>query len=228
MLLLFYVVIISLCAILAHTSVPSYVSSSHVRVTQLFELMSHPDYNLTTQTQLERSTQPMSRYTAIVNNERKIIMCTVPKVACTQWRTLMALLETPELAKAFFWSNLGMNYTGKGKVPLWKPALNRSVLTPNVHSFAHVKTMAELHYIERLSLYNNPRYLKVIHVRNPVTRVLSAWLSKSKENIETGTNSPFLWAAPFRATFREFVQVWLIRWIVHDLPIIVECFGTPQ
>lgn len=189
---------------------PSYHIRSHLRVGELFDQhithVSQPT-NFT----LNPLVRSSPRYTAIYDNNRKIIMCTVPKVACTQWRKLMLLLARPERAQAFSNFYLGKNYTGKGKVPKWNAALNMSVNIPNVHNFDDVTVIYSLSDNLKEQYYNDRRFLKVIHVRNPLTRVLSAWLSKSKDNMDAldthDFDNPYLWAAPFCKTFRQFVEV---------------------
>lgn len=209
-----YLITLCLCIVIAQSILPSYVERSHTRVSELFRehvqrTRNPSQYNMTSQN-LERNKSPMpddGRYTALIDDDRKIIMCAIPKAACTQWRKLMLLLARPERAQAFRNYDIGLNYTGKGKVTKWNPSLNRSVNIPNVHNFDDVKIMQSLSYRAKQEYYSDKRYLKVIHVRNPLTRVLSAWLSKSEENRLYPSDYPYYWAAPFCQTFREFVEV---------------------
>lgn len=141
------------------------------------------------------------RHTAIIDDNYKIIMCSIPKVGCTQWRKLMLLLAVPEMETHFRNFEYGLNYTGPGKVAKFNPRFKRHFAIPNVHGFQDVKTMYRLSDNDKLKYYNNASYLKVVHVRNPVTRILSAWLSK---NNQSDDRHP--WAENC-ATFKEFVEV---------------------
>lgn len=110
---------------------------------------------------------------AIINDEHKIIMCTVPKVGSSTWRKFMLHLQFPDLNttegkkryKAIYGQYYGPNRTD-----------------PDPHAIAKngVKLIANLSAAEALHYYQNVSYLKLFHARNPLTRVLSAWLSKNK------------------------------------------------
>ena len=145
----------------------------------------------------------LTMQSAILNRKHKIVMCTVPKVACTEFRKFMLLLQTPKMAKQFDKFDKGVNYTGVGKFPLWNSKLNRSVLVPNVHNLRNnpIQIMIKQPANIRWQVYNSPEYLKVFHVRNPITRVLSAYLSKNNDSAYP------MKFAKYNATFNDFIHV---------------------
>jgi hypothetical protein len=77
------------------------------------------------------------------------------------------------------------------------------VKLPDAHNISKngVKLMALQTPERALEYYSDENYLKVFHVRNPVTRVLSAWLSK---NAVSSNPLPF---AKYSPTFEIFIQV---------------------
>ena len=130
-------------------------------------------------------------------------MCTIPKVACTEFRKFMLLLQTPEMAIEFDKFNKGINYTGVGKLGLWNTQFNQTILVPNVHNLITnpISLMHRQSSNVRYQIYNSPEYLKIFHVRNPITRVLSAYLSKNN-------NSAYpMDFAKYNATFKDFIYV---------------------
>eukprot|EP00602_Paraphysomonas_sp_CaronLab_P011491 CAMPEP_0185039020 /NCGR_PEP_ID=MMETSP1103-20130426/35403_1 /TAXON_ID=36769 /ORGANISM="Paraphysomonas bandaiensis, Strain Caron Lab Isolate" /LENGTH=210 /DNA_ID=CAMNT_0027577737 /DNA_START=104 /DNA_END=733 /DNA_ORIENTATION=+ len=114
-------------------------------------------------------------------------MCTVPKVGSSTWRKFMLYLDFPELASS----------SGQRKY-----ARKYGVASPDAHNISKngVKLMALQSPQRALEYYNDKTYLKVFHVRNPVTRVLSAWLSK---NAVSSNPLPFAMHSP---TFTHFIQ----------------------
>lgn len=121
---------------------------------------------------------------AIINDRLRLIMCTVPKIDSTTWRKTMLYLEHPEL-----YAN------PKGG--------NRTIPPPDQHNIKKngVKIMAQQSPATAIDYYNDPRYLKLFHCRNPVVRVLSAWISKNAQS-----SNPISFAAD-HATFKEFIMV---------------------
>ncbi len=119
---------------------------------------------------------------AIVNDEHKLIMCTIPKIDSTSWRKVMLYLEHPEL---------------------YSPETLKNAGKPDQHNLRNngVKIIAQQTPAEALRYYNNPDYLKVFHTRNPMVRVLSAWISKN--NVSA---NPIPFAANY-STFDAFVKV---------------------
>eukprot|EP00607_Mallomonas_marina_P011076 CAMPEP_0182423824 /NCGR_PEP_ID=MMETSP1167-20130531/9903_1 /TAXON_ID=2988 /ORGANISM="Mallomonas Sp, Strain CCMP3275" /LENGTH=177 /DNA_ID=CAMNT_0024603115 /DNA_START=65 /DNA_END=594 /DNA_ORIENTATION=- len=73
---------------------------------------------------------------------------------------------------------------------------------PDPHAIAKngVKLIAALNASEAVKLYRDPKYIKVFHVRNPATRLLSAWLSKNRFS-----NDPTSFAM-HHDTFPSFVK----------------------
>jgi hypothetical protein len=125
---------------------------------------------------------------SIINDQYSLIMCTVPKVGSSTWRKFMLYLDFPYLA------------TTDG---LEKYSQRYGVSAPDAHNISKngVKLMALQSPSVALDYYNNPKYLKVFHIRNPITRVLSAWLSK---NAWSSNPLPFAMYSP---TFEIFIQV---------------------
>jgi hypothetical protein len=115
-------------------------------------------------------------------------MCTVPKVGSSTWRKFMLYLNFPSLATTDGQQKYSQHY---------------GVTSPDAHNISKngVKLMALQTPSVALEYYNNPKYLKVFHIRNPITRVLSAWLSK---NAWSSNPLPFAMYSP---TFEVFIQV---------------------
>ena len=145
----------------------------------------------------------LTMQSAILNRKHKIVMCTVPKVACTQFRKFMLLLQTPELAPEFDKFDKGVNYTGVGKISMFNVHLNQSLTVPNVHNLISnpIHIMHKQTSNVRWQIYNSPEYLKVFHVRNPITRVLSAYLSKNNDSAYP------MKFAKYNPTFSDFIHV---------------------
>lgn len=158
-------------------------------------------YYKTNKIQLNPHRSGIKGSSAIINDKYKIIMCTIPKVGSSTWRKFMLYLDFPELA------------TDEGKKEYTK---KYGVILPDAHNISKngVKLIALQTPNIALEYYNNPNYLKVIHVRNPITRVLSAWLSK---NAESNNPLPF---AKYSPTFESFIQVLLIFYLFYDIYLI--------
>lgn len=118
---------------------------------------------------------------AIVNDRRRLVMCTVPKIDSSTWRKVMLYLEHPELYNT-------------------STTVNRP---PDQHNIKKngVKIMAQQTPAAANAYYNDPRYLKLFHCRNPTIRVLSAWISKNANSL-----NPIPFAADY-ATFSGFIMV---------------------
>jgi hypothetical protein len=125
---------------------------------------------------------------AIINDKKKLIMCTIPKVGSSTWRNFMLYLDFPELSS----ENGRMEYARK-----------YGVEAPDAHNISKngVKLVALQTPQRALEYYNDASYLKVFHVRNPITRLLSAWLSKNAQS-----SNPLPFAMHF-STFAAFVEV---------------------
>lgn len=125
---------------------------------------------------------------AIIDDAHRLIMCTIPKIGSSTWRKFMLYLTFPNLdeahGKQYYFEKFG-------------------VKRPDFHNISKngLKLMAVQHPATALEYYNDPSLLKVMHSRNPVTRLLSAWLSK---NAQSKDPKPFAMKFP---TFGEFVQV---------------------
>ena len=117
---------------------------------------------------------------SIVNDRRRVIVCTVPKIDSSTWRKVMLYLEHPEF---------------------YNPST--SSRPPDQHNIKKngVKIMAQQTPDAATAYYNDPGYLKLFHCRNPVIRVLSAWLSKNSNSL-----NPIPFAADY-ATFSDFIMV---------------------
>jgi hypothetical protein len=118
-------------------------------------------------------------------------MCTIPKVGSSTWRKFMLYLSFPELT---YHDGLERYRQKYGIV---------AGSHPDAHNISKngVKLMALQTPEKALEYYSNKKYLKVFHVRNPITRVLSAWLSK---NAVSSNPLPF---AKYSPTFEIFIQV---------------------
>lgn len=81
------------------------------------------------------------------------------------------------------------------------------VAAPDAHNISKngVKLIALQTPARALEYYNDATYLKVFHVRNPITRLLSAWLSKNAQS-----SNPLPFAMKF-ATFAAFVEVCVLH-----------------
>lgn len=125
---------------------------------------------------------------AIINDNYSLIMCTIPKIGSSTWRKFMLYLTFPDLI------------TNDGQINYYKKF---GVLSPDAHNISKngVKLMALQTPQEALNYYNNPKYLKLFHTRNPITRILSAWLSK---NAMSNNPLPF---AKYSPTFEIFIKV---------------------
>jgi hypothetical protein len=139
---------------------------------------------------------------SIINDRNRVIMCTIPKVMTqilllqvkplcafvqidsSTWRRIMLYLEHPELARSSS-----------------RSAAKGSARDPHNIKKNGVKIMAHQAPEIAASYYNNETYLKAFQCRNPLTRLLSAWLSKN-----ANSSNPLEFAAPFH-TFRDFVTV---------------------
>lgn len=125
---------------------------------------------------------------AIIDETHRLLMCTIPKIGSSTWRKFMLYLTFPNLdeahGKRYYFETFG-------------------VKRPDFHNISKngLKLMAVQHPTTALEYYNDPSLLKVLHSRNPVTRLLSAWLSK---NAESRDPKPFAMRFP---TFGDFVQV---------------------
>ena len=125
---------------------------------------------------------------AIIDDTHRLIMCTIPKIGSSTWRKFMLYLAFPSIdevhGKKYYFETYG-------------------VKRPDFHNISKngLKLMAVQHPATALEYYNDPSLLKVFHARNPMTRLLSAWLSK---NAESKDPKPF---AMHFATFGDFVQV---------------------
>lgn len=124
----------------------------------------------------------------IINDQHSLIMCTIPKVGSSTWRKFMLNLQFPSLATADGKREYSQHY---------------GVTSPSPHNISQngVKLMAQQSPSVALEYYNNPKFLKLFHIRNPITRVLSAWLSK---NSLSNNPLPFAMYSP---TFEIFIQV---------------------
>lgn len=126
---------------------------------------------------------------AIIDDVHRLLMCTIPKIGSSTWRKFMLYLSFPNLdethGKKYYFETYG-------------------VKRPDFHNISKngLKLMAVQHPMTAVDYYNDPSLLKVFHSRNPVTRLLSAWLSK---NAQSRDPKPF--AMKF-STFGAFVQVW--------------------
>ncbi len=105
-------------------------------------------------------TERSGHWAPIVDHEHKIILCTITKAACTAWRKFMRRL------KGFKdWDTnderITHNYGGR-----------QSGLT----------YLSAYSTLEADKLMNDPSYFKAVVVRNPLTRVLSAWKDKYGPN----------------------------------------------
>ena len=89
------------------------------------------------------------------------------------------------------------------------------VILPDAHNISKngVKLMALQSPPMALEYYNNPKYLKVFHIRNPITRILSAWLSKN-----AWSNNPLPFAM-YSSTFEIFIQVISFDFLCHNLSV---------
>lgn len=116
---------------------------------------------------------------AIINDQQKIIMCTVPKIDSTTWRKVMLYLEHPEFYQQ-----------GARKAPD-----QHNIKKNGVKLMAHQSPDVANKY------YSNNNYVKFFHCRNPVVRVLSAWMSKN-----AASANPIAFAADY-ATFSDFIYV---------------------
>ena len=120
---------------------------------------------------------------SIINDNKKIIMCTIPKIDSTTWRKVMLYLEHPEY------------YNSRDKSIRYSPPDQHNIKKNGVKLMAHQQPDVANKY------YSNPSYLKVMHCRNPVVRILSAWLSKN-----ANSTNPIPFAAD-HATFHDFIMV---------------------
>lgn len=126
---------------------------------------------------------------AIIDDTHRLLMCTIPKIGSSTWRKFMLYLSFPSIEEAH------------GKKYYFEVY---GVKRPDFHNISKngLKLMAVQHPTTALEIYNDPSMLKVFHSRNPVTRLLSAWLSK---NAQSKDPKPFAMVFP---TFGEFVQVY--------------------
>lgn len=92
-----------------------------------------------------------------VDDKRKILYCEVPKVACTSWKV--------------FFANLSQNLTSKQRDDLfWQ--VHDTRFHPRL-GFKYLK-----HYSPEERDYRLKNYYKFMVVRNPYSKVISAWQNK--------------------------------------------------
>jgi hypothetical protein len=127
---------------------------------------------------------------AIIDDRKHIIMCTVPKIDSTTWRKVMLYLQHPELYKKTAAVGTGASTDAVDR----KPPDQHNIKKNGVKLMAHQSPLAADAY------YNNAKYLKVFHCRNPVVRVLSAWISKNANSL-----NPIAFAADY-GTFGDFIH----------------------
>ena len=127
---------------------------------------------------------------SIINDKYKIIMCTIPKIDSSTWRRLMLYLERPDVVR-------NRTFSGPGKLM----SLEQRLQDPHNIKKNGVKIMAHQSPSNATRYYNDATYIKVFLCRNPVTRLLSAWLSKN-----SNSTNPLEFASNF-PTFELFVNV---------------------
>ena len=127
---------------------------------------------------------------AIIDDVHRLLMCTIPKVGSSTWRKFMMYLSFPNIDEAHGKKHYFETY---------------GVKRPDFHNISKngLKLMAVQHPTVAVEYYNDASMLKLFHSRNPLTRLLSAWLSK---NAQSNDPKPF---AMVHATFEKFVQVCL-------------------
>jgi hypothetical protein len=128
------------------------------------------------------------RLSTIINDEHHILMCTLPKIGSSSWRKFMLYLQFPDLT--------GIDGLKKYEAEYGVPKPNQHNMTKN-----GLKLIATQTPEDAQNYYNNPEYLKLFHTRNPITRLLSAWLSKNSKS-----SDPMEFAKK-HLTFEAFVQV---------------------
>eukprot|EP00055_Hartaetosiga_balthica_P008895 m.34291 g.34291 ORF g.34291 m.34291 type:complete len:316 (+) comp6517_c0_seq1:54-1001(+) len=96
------------------------------------------------------------RFSPIVDEEHKIVLCTIPKASCTAWRVLLRRLRGLE-----DWETMN------GRI---------------VHQYggktSGLTYLSDYSEEEAERIMNDPTYFKGSIVRNPITRILSAWKDK--------------------------------------------------
>jgi len=107
----------------------------------------------------------------IVNDKEKVIFAYVPKVACSNWKGIMRYLNG---AKDYLDTNL-----------------------------AHNRNLSGLKYLSDedapLNFLSSSKYKKYCFVRNPYTRILSAYLNK----IESRIDKPFSQSDHFAVVYQD-------------------------
>jgi hypothetical protein len=138
------------------------------------------------------------RVSAVINDQHNMIMCTIPKIGSSSWRKFMLYLEFPYLSLP----NGQELYEKKFGVSM-----------PNQHNMTKngLKLMATQSPDISIAYYNNPHYIKLFHARNPITRVLSAWLSKN-----ANSSNPMEFAM-HHSTFESFVKVHTVCMCAYNL-----------
>jgi sulfotransferase famil protein len=101
---------------------------------------------------MHRSTSPLCIRTCLVGRSRRFVYAYVPQAACTSLKRWMAAVE--------------------GLLPL--PA--NGSRQPGIHAF--VKSRAALPPHEAPSILRDPQWFKFAFVRNPLSRLVSAYLDK--------------------------------------------------
>lgn len=92
----------------------------------------------------------------LVDQKHKVVYCSVPKVACTSWKTAMAQLS--------------------GKPEAYDTEFVRDIHNSKVLAHFGLKTFA--HYNKTEQDYFLQHYTKFMTVRHPLERLLSAWRDK--------------------------------------------------
>eukprot|EP00183_Erythrolobus_madagascarensis_P003752 CAMPEP_0185854146 /NCGR_PEP_ID=MMETSP1354-20130828/21471_1 /TAXON_ID=708628 /ORGANISM="Erythrolobus madagascarensis, Strain CCMP3276" /LENGTH=279 /DNA_ID=CAMNT_0028555835 /DNA_START=10 /DNA_END=849 /DNA_ORIENTATION=+ len=131
---------------------------------------------------------------SVVVPEYKLVLCSLPKNACSVLRMLMLRLR--EEPNAHWNANSSQPHPSRNQIKSWNDrAQNKR---------AHVELQSlPRQEIERIA--NDPAWLKVAFVRNPYTRVLSGYLEKVKRGI-LGVGK-----ATASSTFEHFVDELVTR-----------------
>mmetsp|Transcript_6429 Transcript_6429/g.17226 ORF Transcript_6429/g.17226 Transcript_6429/m.17226 type:complete len:284 (-) Transcript_6429:100-951(-) len=109
---------------------------------------------------------------AVVIPEYKLLMCSLPKNACSVLRMLMLRLR--EEPHAHWSANSSLPHPSREQIRSWNDRCQQKR--------AHVE-LRDLPAMEIERIAKDPSWLKVAFVRNPYTRILSAYLEKVKRGI---------------------------------------------
>ena len=141
---------------------------------------------------------------AIIDDIHRVMMCTIPKVGSSTWRKFMLYLSFPDIDEAHGKKHYFEKY---------------GVKRPDFHNISKngLKLVATQHPDVAVEYYNDPSMLKLFHCRNPLTRLLSAWLSK---NAKSKDPKPF---AMVHSTFEKFVKVHYMLFLGWDYELN-SCF----